>query len=209
VTTTTNLRTPTRARWYDFSPPVAATICIFLLLAGGLIVGRIRSMPSVAAVPTPALPIVIIATQPAIVPTAAPVQVAAQLPRFVVCYDQPVNGAVLGPIPAPDASAIVARYGNDWVMTPWNGGYCWLHAADVGLPEVADLRPTEAPAVIYVASQPQAAPTPAYEPMSAAQELVSRAPVVEAVPIAAPAVVRADDFIQPDPKAKCQFIGCL
>jgi hypothetical protein len=62
------------------------------------------------------------------------------LPRFVVCYDQPVNGAVLGPISAPDASAIVARYGSAWVMTLWDGGYC---------------------------------------------------------------------FKEPDPKAKCQFVGCL
>jgi hypothetical protein len=101
-------------------------------------------------VPTPALaPIILIATQAAVaVPTpAAVVQVA--LPRFVVCYDQPVNGSVLGPIPAPDASAIVARYGNAWVMAPWNGGYCWLRATDVELPNVADLEPTPAPQMIY------------------------------------------------------------
>jgi hypothetical protein len=201
--TTTNLNQPPRRTWYDLPVPVGITICVFALLLIGLIVGRVKSAPAVAAVPTPAL-IIIATPQPT---PAAVVQVI--VPHFVVCYDQPIHGAVLGPIPAPDASAIVARYGTAWVMTPWNGGYCWLRAADVGLPDVADLEPPPQPQVIYVASQPQAAPTPAYEPVSAPQGLVSRAPVEEAVPTTAPAVVRAEDFIQPDPKAKCQFIGCL
>jgi hypothetical protein len=135
------------------------------LILCALIVGRVQSLRQ-QAVPTPALAYVYVypTAKPSPAPTAAAV-VAVQLPRFVVCYDQPVNGAVLGPIPAPDASAIVARYGAAWVMTPWNGGYCWLHAADVGLPDVADLAPTEAPPqpqVVYV-RQPvyvDAAPTP-------------------------------------------------
>jgi hypothetical protein len=113
-------------------------------------------------VPTPQLPIILIASPlPVQPPTAAPIQVAVVLPRFVVCYDQPVGGSVLGPIPAPDASAIVARYESAWVMTPWNGGYCWLRAADVGLPDVADLEPTEAPRYVVVNVPADAAPTPA------------------------------------------------
>jgi len=152
---TTNLQVP--RRWLDLPVPATITSCIFALLAIAALFGRIHTGPQVAAQQTPALdPIIIIATSPAaVVPTAVPIQVAAVLPRFVMCYDQPVNGTVLGPIPDPGAAAIVARYGAGWVMTPWNGGYCWLRAADVGLPDVADLQPTEAPAVIYqVVNQP-------------------------------------------------------
>lgn len=165
--TTTNLKLPSVRAWWNLPTPTAATICIFSLLGIAALLGRMRSVPSAAAVPTPALDrIIVIATaqpqpRPTPAPTAAAV-VAVQIPRFVVCYDQPVHGAVLGPIPAPDASAIVARYGNAWVMTPWNGGYCWLRAADVGLPDVADLEPAQQPQVVYqVVNAPAAAvPTP-------------------------------------------------
>jgi hypothetical protein len=168
VTKTTTHLKRARARWYDLPIPVTIAICVLSLISIAALVGKIRSVPAVAAMPTPPLPILIIATAPAqIPPTAAPAaQVAAALPRFVVCYDQPVNGAVLGPIPAPDASAIVARYGAAWVMTPWNGGYCWLRAADIGVPDVADLAPTDAPQVVYqVVNQPaplSATPTEPY-----------------------------------------------
>jgi hypothetical protein len=200
--TTIKLKLPSVRAWWNLPTPTAATICIFSLLAIAALLGRVRSAPSVAAEPTPALPIIIIASprmeppRPTPAPTAAAV-VAVQLPRFVVCYDQPVNGAVLGPIPAPDASAIVARYGNAWVMTPWNGGYCWLRAADVGLLDVADLAPAPAPQVIYVASEPQAAPTPA------AQEQVTNEPPAgdfyTTPPHVDPAAQQA--LIGPDPNA--------
>jgi hypothetical protein len=178
--TTTNLQLPSVRAWWNLPTPIAATICIFALLTIAALVGRLQQAPA-AAVPTPALdPIIIIAT-PQIEPIPTPAAVVAvQLPRFVVCYDQPVNGAVLGPIPAPDASAIVARYGNAWVMTPWNGGYCWLRAADVGLPDVADLEPAPQPQVIYIASQPAAIATPKshYEVTSAAPTLVPQQMVI-------------------------------
>jgi hypothetical protein len=140
------------------------------------------------------------------------VQVAAVLPRFVVCYDQPINGAVLGPIPDPGAAAIVARYGAEWVMVPWDSGYCWLRAADVGLPDVADLEPPPAPAqpqVIYqvvnapppAVSTPEPPPEPTAEPIQAAA-----APVVWATS----GPVRKEDFVTVNPKAACgAFIGCL
>jgi hypothetical protein len=175
-------------------PPALVVAVIILVAAAGMSAVNRLSAPTIAAVPTPAL--IIIATP---VPTPAAV-VQVIVPRFVVCYDQPVNGAVLGPIPAPDPSTIVARYGVNWVMTPWNGGYCWLRARDVGLPDVADLEPPPQPQVIYVASQPApavATPTPepvyqtTYEP-----------------PPAAP-VVRAEDFKEPDKAATCAFVGCL
>jgi hypothetical protein len=144
-------------------PPAFVVAALVFIVAGGIsAVGRYTGVAAMA-VPTPALdPIIIIAT-PQIEPMPIPaMQVAAVLPRFVVCYDQPIGGSVLGSIPGPAAAAGVARYGVSWVMVPWDGGYCWLHAADVGLPDVADLQPTEAPVVIYVAAQPAyAAPTPA------------------------------------------------
>lgn len=201
---TTNLKTVAR-RWHELPVPVAITICVFCLITIAALLGKIHTSQQAAAVPTPALdPIIIIATpRTDPLPTPAAV-VAVELPRFVVCYDQPLNGAVLGPIPAPDASAVVARYGVAWVMTPWNGGYCWLHAADVGLPDVADLAPVPQvqPQVVYVASQPQAPD----EPTSAPQE---------AQPAAAPAVwatsgpIRKEDFQEPNRAATCAFVGCL
>jgi len=117
--------------------------------------------PMAAAVPTPPLPIILIATAP---PRAlAPIQVQAV--RYVVAFDQP-NGTVLGPIPQPPISAVLARYGDAWVLVPWEAGQVWLRAADVGLPDVADLAPPPAPAVVYVAAPPAleapalAVPTP-------------------------------------------------
>jgi hypothetical protein len=195
--TTTNLQPPRRA-WYDLPVPLAIAICVFSLIAIAFLVGKIHSAPAVAAVPTPAL--IIIATP---VPTPAAV-IQVIVPRFVVCYDQPVNGAVLGPIPAPDASAIVARYGAAWVMTPWNGGYCWLRAADVGLPDVADLEPPPQPQVIYVASQPEmAVATP--EPQE--YQVTSSEPPAQLA--ARPVVVNKAEFQEPNRAATCVFVGCL
>jgi hypothetical protein len=187
-------------------PAFVVAVAVFVVAAGISAIGQLTSSQAgAAAVPTPALPVVIFATAQPQLPSPEPAaMVALALPRFVVAYDQPVNGAVLGPIPAPDASAVVARYGSGWVMVPWDGGHVWLRASDAGLPDVVDIAPTLAPEVVYVAAQPvQAAPAPVYEPVSAP-------PVVEVAPAptAAP-VVRAVDFAQPDPKAKCQFIGCL
>jgi len=64
---TTNLHLP--RRWYDLSTPVCAALCIVLLLLIGLVIGRVRSGPS-AAVPTPALAYVYIATPIPDVPPA-------------------------------------------------------------------------------------------------------------------------------------------
>jgi hypothetical protein len=63
--TTTNLDKPTtpRVRWRDLQPPIAAAVCIFCLLLIGLLAGRVWSAhQSAAAVPTPQLPIIIIAS---------------------------------------------------------------------------------------------------------------------------------------------------
>ncbi len=160
--TTVHLKLPEARSLWNLSIRQCAIICTICLILIGVLIGRIRAdrLAAVPAVPTAGM-VILIATplaqpMPSPAPTAA-AQVAAVLPRFVVCYDQPVNGSVLGPIPAPSTSAIVARYGTGWVMTPWNNGYCWLHAVDVGMPDVADLQPTEAPRILVV-SAPAPAP---------------------------------------------------
>jgi hypothetical protein len=150
------------AHWLDRLPvpPALGFLIVLFIVAGGIsALNQLRNYRAALAIPTPTLPIVIVqtATPMAIRPTAEPIQVSAVLPRFVVAFDQPVSGAVLGPIPAPAPAAVVARYGADWVMVPWDGAYVWLRAADVGLPPVVDIAPTPQPQVVYVA-----APAPAY-----------------------------------------------
>jgi hypothetical protein len=185
-------------------PAFVVAVAVLVLAAGISAIGR-YTPAHVVAVPTPALPLIVFATAQPPLPSPEPAaMVALALPRFVVAYDQPVNGAVLGPIPAPPASAVVARYGSGWVMVPWDGGHVWLRASDAGLPNVVDIAPTLAPEVVYIAAQPaQAVPAPVYEPVSAP-------PVVEAAPAATAApVVRAGDFKEPNRAATCAFVGCL
>jgi hypothetical protein len=187
--TTVHLSLP-RARWIELSPIAAAAICVFCLLAIAGLIGRIRSAPQV----TPE-PVIIIATAGAIVPTAAPQvqqvvyaqQPAAPAPRFVVGFDSP-NGHALGAIPAPEASAIVARFGDEWLQTTHDGAPIWIRASELGM-NLANLAPAPAapqPAVVYVPvsapASPPAAPAddPVYRTDSAPQaatELVS-APAV-------------------------------
>ncbi len=64
------------------------------------------------------------------------------------------DGAVLGPIPEPAASALLGRWGDGWVATSWEGATVWIRAADLHL-SLADLAPEVAPQVIYhVVNQP-------------------------------------------------------
>jgi hypothetical protein len=212
--TTTNLRQPSPRDWHDLPVPVAITICLFALLAIAGLVGRLRSDISAAAVPTPQLPIIMIATQPATLPpTAAPIQVAAIVPntlrRAVVAYDAPA-GNVIGAIEQGRTYQVLARFGSDWLQTDVAGsGVVWLKADQVlDLPaDLVDLQPPPAAQVIYVAAEAVATPTPAYEPTSAAQVIEAQPTPVWAT---VPPVVRSEDFAQPDPKAACgTFVGCL
>lgn len=177
---TTKLTSP-RA-WYDISPPVAATICIFALLLIGLIVGKIRSAPSVAAQPTPAL-MILIATQPAMVPpTAAPVQhLAAVVPenvtqRAIGVFGAPDTASYIGSVERGRAFSPVARYGADWTQVDLDGsGRVFVRTSDLyGVPELVDLKPTSAPVIverpIYIAAPMPAVATPEPEQYQVAAE---------------------------------------
>jgi hypothetical protein len=196
MTTTTNLTKPTSPRrWIDLSPPVAAAICIFCLLGIAAIIGRMRSAPAVAVQPTPALPIILIATQVAVAPpTAVPaVQIAAALPanvtkRAIVVYGAPDLASAIGAVEAGRPYQLLARWGVDWLQVDISGsGIVYARTADLlDLPaDLVDLAPTAAPVIverpIYVAAPMPAAPTPAPDlyqttqpvaPTLAPQELV-------------------------------------
>jgi len=156
--------------WLAQRDPIALLSILLIVSIVGLAVIRQLAivMAPIAAVPTPSPPIIMIATQPAMVPpTAAPRQVAAQLleapPRYVVAFAAP-DGAVLGAIPEPAASAILARYGDSWLMTNWQGSNVWIRAADIGL-NLADVAPALAPAVSASARAPvSAAPVAPEQP---------------------------------------------
>jgi len=178
VTTTRLIRTiRARASWVDQHFPLPAVIAagMFLLFAAVGAIGRLDLRSSAAAVPTPMLPVILIAT-PAPLPTHEAIQVAAVEPvRYVVLFDQP-NGNALGAVPAPATSAIEARYGDSWYMITWNGAPGWIRAADIGW-NIANLAPER---VVYVPVQaapqaPYSAPPtlePPPPPTLAPQQLV-------------------------------------
>jgi len=179
-------------RWIELSPPVAATICVFALLMIAGMVGRIASTPSMLLQPTPALPIIIIASPlpQGPVPTAvpAPVQVAAVVPENVT---QRVIGVFGGPDPATYIGSVeqgrafvpVARYGVEWTQVDMSGGTgrVFVRTADLyGVPELVDLQPPPTPQVIerpiYVANQPEPAVATPEQYQVAQQEALTPAP---------------------------------
>src|SRR5205823_2105642 len=107
-------------------------ICVVALSGVLAAIGRIQSMPTVAAVPTQALPapIIIIASpqmdgpRPTPAPTPAAV-VAAVVPenalrRAVVAWDSP-NGSVIGAIEQGRAYTVLAKWGSDWLQADVSG----------------------------------------------------------------------------------------
>jgi len=149
--TTVHLKLPDVRSLWSLPTPAAITIVLFCLLAIAGIVGQIRSAPSVVAVPTPGL-IILIATAPAIVPpTAIPAAVVyAQAPapeapavRYVVAFAAP-GGDVLGPIPAPALAALIARWGDAWVATLHDGNTVWVRVSELG-GSIANVQPAPPP----------------------------------------------------------------
>jgi hypothetical protein len=164
TSTTTHLNLSRASAWLDRLPipPALIVACLIFIVAGAITaVGRLGRPPAAAAVPTPVLPIIIVATAPAVVvPTPAAAQVTAVLPntlrRAVVAYDSP-NGNALGAIEQGRAYAVLARYGADWLQADVRGsGVVWLQTADVfDLPsDLADLAPLPTPQIVTVPISP-------------------------------------------------------
>jgi hypothetical protein len=168
--TTQHLSLTHRARWSAWiaqRDPLAllasSAAGLFLLAA---IVRRLFLVgaPALAIAPTPALPIILIATAPPApaAPVAPVQQIAYQQPaRYVAAFAAP-GGAILGPIPAPRLEQLLARYGSDWIMTAWQGHNVWVRAGDLGL-DLANLAPALAPVEAQQAAPELAAPTPTEE----------------------------------------------
>lgn len=193
--------------WFAYRHISVMRIVVAILVGTAMGAALMRALsgqpwPTTPATSTP-VPIVVIATP---LPKPKP-PVHVEAVRYITVYSQPADeSAFPDPIPQPPISAVVARYGSDWVMLPWDGNNVWAHAADVGLPDVADLQPPPPPPVPVVVYQPVYQPAPAAERPETPYQVMSD-PQPAPAPTAAP--VRAEDFVQPDPKARCAFIGCL
>ncbi len=183
---------PPRARLSQVLPmPVLIALVVFALLAGSALIGNLSSSTTAAAVPTPALPIIIIQKEPAQPqPTAAAAQVAVigranVLPRAVVAYDAP-EGKVIGAIEAGRPYRVVAASaGALWLQADVeNSGMVWLNTAelygiatpDLPTPQtvyVSSPQPATAPIAPDRVSQPAGPPQPSTEPHSAPVELTA------------------------------------
>jgi hypothetical protein len=177
---------PPRARLSQVLPlPVMIAVIIFFALCAAGLVGRVQ-LPSsaAAAVPTPGLIIMIATAQPQPIPTAAPAaQVAYQLPatpRYVVGFDSP-NGRALGAILAPEASAIVGRWGDDWLQTTHDGAPIWIRASELGMNIASQPAQEAAPAPIAPQADYQTA-----SQQKPAGELVSAPAIEQPAPTTAP-----------------------
>jgi hypothetical protein len=187
--------------------PVSLAICVVAL--GGILaaIGRIQSAPAIA-VPTPGLPIIIIATaQPVAVPLVEPVQQIAQAPvgnvtrRAIVVYGAADLATAIGAVEPGRAFTPVAHYGADWMIVDMDGsGRVYVQVSDVYdlPPGLADMRPAPAPQVIYVqpahVEQPYQVDTPpAPEPTTAPQAQ----PAIVAPVVSAPAPAPAADHAPP------------
>src|SRR6266545_3265911 len=185
---------------------VVITFAVAALVAG---IGRLTLAYPIAAIPTPALPIIIASPAPTVV-------VASQhgLERTVVAYDAP-SGNVLGAIEQGRAYRVVARSGASWLQLDVDGsGLVWVQAGDLD-PELADVPDLatpisqQQPAVVYMPAQPQAVD------QIEVVNVPKAAPTMQAatpVPIATPAPVIdntfAASFTAPDNNATCAFVGC-
>lgn len=153
--TTIHLTMPRRL---TIPTPIAAAICVIALAGIIAAVGRISTTPAApAAMATPALPIIIIASPVPLAAAPAVQQVVAQQPaapavvRWVTAFAAP-DGVALGPIPMPEAGALTGRYGDGWVSTAWQNGTVWLRVAELGA-SLANIEPAIAP--VQPAQQPE------------------------------------------------------
>lgn len=149
--------------------------CIATLLIAALLATTIyRSMAAPAAAqPTPALPIILIATAPPVVPPTPAAQVA-QLPppfdrtrRAIIVYGAPDLTTAIGAVEIGRSYTLLARYGADWLQVQMDGGtgVVFVRTSDVIGADLADIAPPPSPAVVYVAAP--AYQQPAAQPLEA------------------------------------------
>jgi hypothetical protein len=125
-----------------------------LLLALALIVLIVQLTP-VREVQHAASTVAVVPTVRAAVPTSAPTVRPVASAVMVVAWAAP-DGQVLGPIPQPLTAT--ARFDDDWLGVPWQGGTVWVRRADwpnpplAKLPNLAPPTPIPAPLVVYVAA---------------------------------------------------------
>jgi hypothetical protein len=98
MTTTTKLHTPRARTWHDLPVPQAAGIAVFCLYIVAALVGQIHAAPTVAPVPTPALPtqsrpVIVIQREMVLVPP---------LPTALPPTPQVVYVEVQAPAPEPE-----------------------------------------------------------------------------------------------------------
>lgn len=186
-----------RASWIDQNVlplPAAIAAGVFLMFALVGALGRISSHQAPArAIPTPALPIIMIATaQPApapIVPSpAAVVNVVTgpTLPRAVIAWSAPEGGEPIGALDAGRPYQVLARWGSEWIQADVAGsGAVWIKTNELlDTSAVIDLQPPPtpvppppappAPAPVVVIQQAAPTPAPMVEPEPAAPVLSER-----------------------------------
>jgi hypothetical protein len=193
--TTTHLTLARAASWLDRIqiPPALIIAVIILVVAAGISAFNRRAAQQVAAVPTPALPAIIIIASPIAEgprPTPQPAaQVAAVPPsnvtrRAIVVYGAADLASAIGAVEAGRSYQVLAKHGADWLQVDISGttGVVFVRTADlVGIPaDLVDLAPAPAPQVIYVAAQPAAIanPEPPYEVTNAAPTLMPQQMVI-------------------------------
>jgi hypothetical protein len=174
IKTTIHLNLATARRQLDH-PLIIMAITAAVVVAAGLIaaLGNRGVSDHAAAVPTPALPVILIATAAPATPVAQIASAGPNVtPRALVAYDAP-DGRALGAIEQGRTYQVLASYGTAWLQANVTGsGVVWFKAADLlGMPAgLVDLQPT-ATAVVVVHEVPAA-------PAAALSYQVNAAPTI-------------------------------
>jgi hypothetical protein len=154
---------------------VAAIVSVAL---GFSLYRAISVVPATAAQPTVAA-IFIIQTAQARPADRAAAALPTATPRLIVAFTSPNGIAFPDPIPEPQPSSWVGRWGDDWIEIAWAPNPIWIRAADIGA-RLADVRPVPAVELVPVAAPP---PAPVAAPYQVANE--PPAPIAPEAPLPA------------------------